>query len=133
MNPEEAMKIVNALVEGYDPISEEPLPEDAALHNASVMRALLLARGALQANMDRQKRRGMLPPRVGIVWTDEEDQKLIAAWTQRQPIEDIASSHGRTVRAIESRLERLGLITAEQRTSFQFSPTGPAERGGVTE
>lgn len=130
MNHEEAMRILKALVEGHDPISNRALPADSVLQNASVLRALLLAHGALQANIDRQKRRGALPPRVGTTWTDEEDQKLIAAWNEKQPLEDIASSHGRTVRAIESRLERLGLITAEQRKTFVFGATSPSAGAG---
>lgn len=133
MNHHEAMRILKALVEGHDPISDKPLPADSVLQNASVMRALLLAHGALQINVDRQKRRGALPPRVGIEWTDEEDQKLIDAWNQQQPLEDIASSHGRTVRAIESRLERLGLITAEQRKTFTFPPNSPSAGGSGPE
>jgi hypothetical protein len=135
MNHEEAMRILKALIEGNDPVSAKSLAADSVLHNVSVVRALLLAKEALQANVDRQKRREMLPPRVGIEWTDEEDQKLIAAWKEQQPLEDIASSHGRTLRAIESRLERLGLITAEQRkTSFAFPGTpggGGGQEGGT--
>src|SRR2546428_4350459 len=110
MNHDEAMRILMALVEGHDPVSDKPLPADSVLQNAQVMRALLMAHGALQTNVDRHKRRSALPPRVGTPWTDEEDQKLITAWKEQQAVEHIASCHGRTVRAIESRLERLGLI-----------------------
>jgi len=35
----------------------------------------------------------------------------------------VGSSSGRTVRAIESGLEKLGLIAAEQRNSRPFQPT----------
>jgi hypothetical protein len=34
-----------------------------------------------------------------------------------KPIADIAKDHGRTIRAIESQLEMMGLNTAEQRTT----------------
>jgi hypothetical protein len=134
MNHEEAIRILKALIAGNDPASPKSLAADSVLHNVSVVRALLLAKEALQADVGRQKRREMLPPRVGIEWTDAEDQKLIAAWKEQQPLEDIACSHGRTLRAIESRLERLGLITAEQRkTSFAFPGTsgGGGQEGGT--
>ena len=38
-------------------------------------------------------------------------------YSQDTPIPDIAIKHGRTVRAIEARLERLGLLRADQRTT----------------
>ncbi len=131
MNHDEAMRILMALVEGHDPISDTPLPADSVLQNAQVMRALLMAHGSLQTNVDRHKRRSALPPRVGTPWSEEEDQKLIIAWKEQQAVEHIASSHGRTVRAIESRLERLGLITADERkTSLAFGETSPSASGG---
>src|SRR5579864_1319009 len=105
MNHNEAMRILMALVEGCDPISGEPLPADSVLQNAKVMRALLMGHAALETNADRHKRRSVLPPRVGTLWTEEEDQRLTTAWKEQQALEDIASSHGRTDRAIESRLE----------------------------
>jgi len=120
----EATRILKALVDGRDPTSDKPLPADSVLQNVSVVRALLLGHEALQSNADRQKRREALPPRVGTTWTHEEDQKLVAAWKKTRDLEALASSHGRTVKAIESRLERLGLITAAQRTTFAFPPSG---------
>jgi hypothetical protein len=62
-------------------------------------------------------RRAHLPARVGNYWTDEEDGKLTSAFKEGQAIELLAANHGRTTRAIEARLERLGLITASQRTT----------------
>lgn len=134
MNYDEAMRILMALVEGHDPISDKPLPADSVVQNAQVLRALLMAHGALQTNVDRRKRRSALPPRVGTPWTEEEDQRLITARKEQQTVEHIASSHGRTIRAIESRLERLGLITAEERTtSVAFGQTSPSGSGGPDE
>jgi len=131
MNHVEAMRILKALVEGHDPVSNRPLPADSVLQNASVMRALLLGREAIEAGVDRKKRRALLPPNVGIAWTEEEDQKLRAAWNEKQSVDQIAASHGRTNRAIESRLERLGLMTADERkTSFTFGERGSSSGGG---
>lgn len=131
MKHNEAAAILTALVEGHDPTSGEALPPDSVMQNVSVVRALLFARSALEATVDRQKRRNALPARVGKPWTEDEDKKLTDAFHQQQPLEAVASSHRRTVRAIESRLERLGLITAEQRTTFMFPATiAPAGGGG---
>lgn len=133
MNHDEAMRILNALVEGHDPISNQPLPRDSVLQNATVMRALLLAHVSVRADVDRHKRRSALPPRVGTTWSDEEDQKLVTAWKGQQSPEDIASNHGRTVRAIESRLVRLGLITADSQKSFPLSKPVLSAGGESTE
>jgi len=130
MNHDEAIRILKALVEGNDPISQKPLPADSVLQNPKVMRALLLAQGAIQSDVDRQKRRAQLPARVGTTWTDEEDQKLITAWNEKKTVEEIAASHRRTIRAIESRLERKGLITAEQRTTTYAFAEGSLAAGG---
>jgi hypothetical protein len=41
-----------------------------------------------------------------------------------ESLQEIARKHGRTLRAIEARLERLGLLTPEQRTtSSSFAGT----------
>lgn len=42
---------------------------------------------------------------------------MVAAFKSGDPLPDIAARHGRTLRAIEARLERLGLLTTEQRTT----------------
>jgi len=52
---------------------------------------------------------------VGTTWTPEEERSLVTAFQAGDAFEAIAEMRGRTVRAIEARLERLGLLTAEQR------------------
>jgi hypothetical protein len=47
---------------------------------------------------------------------------LVASFKKGESPVAIAREHGRTLRAIEARLEKLGLITAEERTT----------RGGFT-
>ena len=65
----------------------------------------------------REQRRALLPDNVGKPWTQEEEQAVIAAFADKQPVSEIAARHGRTHRAIEARLERLGLMTAEDRST----------------
>jgi hypothetical protein len=80
-----------------------------------VLRALLAAVAALEATAARVFRRAALPESVGKSRSDEEEQQLRGEFSGSEPLELIATKHGRTVRAIEARLEKLGLITADQR------------------
>ena len=68
-----------------------------------------------------KSRRAQLPPNIGRTWSDKENAQLIDAFQAGHAAADIAERHGRTVRAIEARLEKLGLMTAGQRvTSDRF-------------
>jgi hypothetical protein len=66
----------------------------------------------------RAQRRAQLPQSVGKTWSESEEQQLKDEFARDEPIPLIASNHGRTVRAIEARLERLGLLRPDQRTTF---------------
>jgi hypothetical protein len=114
--------ILTTLIQGCDPISGEPLPLDCVIHHPDVLRALLAGVGALAQTAARAQRRAMLPGNVGQTWTTQEEKELVTAFKSGNSPVDIAKKHGRTLRAIEARLEKLGLITAEQRST----------RGGFT-
>jgi DNA helicase II / ATP-dependent DNA helicase PcrA len=60
----------------------------------------------------RKKAHG-LPPRHGLSWSADEDDRLRAAFQAGEAIAAIAASHERKVGAITSRLVRLGLITED--------------------
>lgn len=77
---------------------------------------------ALDQSAARAQRRAQLPNNVGSAWTTDEESRLVAAFKNGDSPTVIAREHGRTLRAIEARLEKLGLITADQRTT----------RGGFT-
>ncbi len=77
---------------------------------------------ALEQTAARAQRRAQLPDNVGQAWTTEEESKLVGEFKSGESADAIARKHGRTLRAIEARLEKLGLITAEERTT----------RGGFT-
>jgi len=122
MQQTKARQILQSLIQGIDPVTREELPRETVLQHADVMRALLAGLSALEETAARAQRRAQLPDNVGRAWTTDEEGRLVAAFkTGRSPIV-IAHEHGRTLRAIEARLEKLGLITAEQRTT----------RGGFT-
>jgi hypothetical protein len=122
MQQTRARQILQSLIEGIDPVTGEQLPRETVLQHADVLRALLAGLAALEQAAARAQRRAQLPDNVGQAWTSEEEGRLVAAFKSGDSAVAIARKHGRTLRAIEARLEKLGLITAEQRTT----------RGGFT-
>jgi hypothetical protein len=122
MQHTEARSILMSLIEGRNPDSGERLPAECVVHRSDVIRALLLGMGAIDATNARAKRRAQLPKNVGRDWTTKEEEQLRSEFSAKEPVSAIAARHGRTLRAIEARLQMMGLITAEQRTT----------RGGFT-
>ncbi|MGH8295573.1 MAG: hypothetical protein ACRETZ_08765 [Steroidobacteraceae bacterium] len=122
MTQTRARQILQSLIQGLDPVTGEELPHETVLQHADVLRALLAGLSALEQTAARTQRRAQLPDNVGQAWTTQEESRLIAAFKSGDSPVVIARQHGRTLRAIEARLEKLGLITAEQRTT----------RGGFT-
>lgn len=122
MQHTEARTILMSLIEGRNPHSGERLPAECVVHRSDVIRALLLGMGAIDATNARAKRRAQLPKNVGRDWTTKEEEQLRSEFAAKEPVSAIAARHGRTLRAIEARLQMMGLITAEQRTT----------RGGFT-
>ena len=109
MPKSETHRILCALVAGRDPHSTQRLPAGSILHTADVVRALLLAVSALEAAAARERRRAALPPNVGREWTEAEDARLRTAIVRQDPIQSIAVCHGRSIRAIELRMRKIGL------------------------
>ena len=117
MKEQRAREILQALVQGVDPLTGEELPPGSILQHADVLRALLAGLSAMEQMAARAQRRAQLPDNVGRAWTQDEEATLVAAFKSGNSVTDIATRHGRTLRAIEARLEKLGLITPEQRTT----------------
>lgn len=117
MNQTRTRQILQSLIQGIDPVTGEELPSETVLQKADVLRALLAGLSAIELTAARAQRRAQLPDNVGQAWTNEEERKLLAAFKNGDSPVAIAHQHGRTLRAIEARLEKLGLITAEQRTT----------------
>lgn len=116
-NDPQSRAILTTLIQGCDPVSGEPLPRDCVIHRSEVLRALLAGLGALEQTAARAQRRAQLPENVGQSWTTEEERELVTAFKSGESPTDLARKHGRTLRAIEARLEKLGLITEEQRAT----------------
>ena len=115
MKTTRATSILSSLVEGIDPKSGEELAPSTVLQDAEVLRALLAGIAALKEQAAREARRRGRPVSVGNAWTAEEEQRLTGGFHAGETISGLAESLGRTTRAVEARLERLGLITREQR------------------
>jgi hypothetical protein len=122
MQHNEAKAILVSLIEGRNPDSGESLPTECVVHRSDVIRALLFGVVAIDSTDARAKHRSQLPKNVGRDWTTKEEEQLRSEFAAKEPLKSIAERHGRTLRAIEARLERMGLITPEERTT----------RGGFT-
>jgi len=112
-----AKEVLQTIVQGMDPNKGTELPADSVLNRADVMRALLAAIEALEVQTLRAQRRAQLPKSVGKTWSESEELQLKEEFAADEPVLLIASKHDRTVRAIEARLEKLGLLRADQRTT----------------
>jgi hypothetical protein len=118
----DATPVLKALIEGHEPGSDVPLSEESVIHRPDVLRALLAAVTALERAAARDQRRALLPDNVGRTWTADEDKRMAEAFKAGESAELIARKHRRTVRAIEARLQRMGLITEEDRTTHGGFP-----------
>jgi hypothetical protein len=113
-----ARVVIQSLVQGVHPSSGKDLPKDSIVNEVEVTRALGTAVMAIDQVSARLARRAQLPESVGKAWTEEDERRLRAAFNRSKPIPEIATEHGRTIRAIEARLEKLGLLTPAPGTAF---------------
>src|SRR4051794_18261738 len=123
-----AKVILQAIAEGIHPKTKAELPSDSIVNDIDVNRAIRAGLKAIEQNDVRAARRAQLPEGVGRPWEQQEERQLKDEFKHGIPIPEIAEAHKRTVRAIEARLERMGLITAAQRTTNN-SFTGSPKRG----
>ena len=123
-----ARVVIQSLVQGVHPTSGKDLPRDSIVNEIEVTRALGTAVLAIDQVSARLARRAQLPESVGKAWTEEEERRLRAAFGRGERIPDIAAKHGRTVRAIEGRLEKLGLLTPASGTTSPPYITTPAPK-----
>jgi hypothetical protein len=89
---------------------------------------MLVAVTAMDQVEARAVRRALLPESVGKTWTEEEEQQLKGEFARSEAIPAIAAKHGRTIRSIEARLERLGLLRHDQRTTSNSFTGSPSRR-----
>jgi DNA-binding NarL/FixJ family response regulator len=109
MTYQKGRHILSSIVQGLDPITGGDLPVGSVLHNAEVLRALLLGMSALEKEAAREFRRRGGPSNSREPWSDDQDRTLTDAFEIGETLEVIAQRLGRSQRAIEMRLQRLGL------------------------
>lgn len=126
---QKARVVLQSLVQGLHPESGAELPKQDIVNNIEINRAMSTAVMALDQVAARLTRRAMLPDKVGKGWTEEEEQQLRDEFNRSEPLPLIATKHGRTLRAIEARLERLGLLAADQRVINSSFLGTPAKQG----
>ena len=119
-----ARVVIQSLAQGVHPTSGKELPKDSIVNEIEVTRALGTAVLAIDQVNARIARRAQLPESVGKAWTDEEERRLRVAFGRGEPIPDIAANHSRTIRAIQTRLEKLGLLAPGQSAASPYM-TGP--------
>jgi hypothetical protein len=109
MDNSEAMRIVQTLANGINPLTGEAFPDTSPYNDPAVIRALFQSLRALERLCQQDK--GGLPTNAGKPWTPEEDNSLVASFDKGTPVRKMASEHGRTEGAIAARLVRLGRLS----------------------
>ena len=117
MGDEEALKVIQALADGVNPITGEVLPDNSPYQSAEIVRALHASIKAIEHKIKSDARRNSLPRNAGKPWSGEEDYQVAKAFDEGVSVTEIAHSHMRTRGAIQSRLVKLGKI--ELRPDFE--------------
>lgn len=111
MDTSEAIRIIEALANGADPVTGELFPESSPYNNLQVIRALFQTLQALERLNDRERRQRTMPPNAGKPWTEEEDSLLAEAFDGGAPLKDLTLKHGRTEGSIAARLVKFGKVS----------------------
>jgi len=105
-----ALKIVQTLSDGIDPVTGEVFPADSPYQNAQTVRALFTAIDALESVIKKNNKRKSLPERAGKSWDKTESDLLVQRFDEGATVERLVKEHKRTRGAIESQLAKLGKI-----------------------
>jgi hypothetical protein len=109
MDETRAIAIVSALADGVNPATGEVFPADSPYQSADIVRALYMARRALEARPT-TRLRNQGAPNAGKPWTREHDQTLLEAFDQGSTLQELAEALGRTIAGIEVRLVKHGRL-----------------------
>jgi hypothetical protein len=112
MDHGQALAIVRSLANGVDPESGEVFPPDSAYQRPQVVRALYEAAACLERIERFDRRRQQMPPKTGEPWSEDEDRKLLTAFDAGRSLQEIATTHERTMGAVRARLLKYGRINA---------------------
>ena len=115
MDEAKALGIVAALADGINPLTGEVFTEDSPYQSPDVVRALFLARSALEGSR-RIRSRNTLPANSGKPWTAEEDTQLLTQFDRGLAVAELAREHERTAAGIQARLEKHGRLSLPARS-----------------
>lgn len=116
MDEAKAFDIVSALADGINPLTGEVFTQDSPYQSPDIVRALFLARSALETRR-RNRSRSNLPINAGKPWTAEEDARLLGQFDRGLAVTELAREHERTAAGIQARLEKHGRLRLEPRRS----------------
>jgi len=115
-----AIRTLDALAQGRDPVTTKPLPDSSPYNQPVVLRSLFVALKALGsqsadpvapvANGRPEKPLRQPPANAGKPWTADEDQQLCDAFDKGLAVKEIAVRHSRSTTALNARLFKLGKI-----------------------
>jgi len=110
MDHNAALAVLKSLADGVHPATGEIFAPDSPYQHPDVIRALLHAVRALEAPNAPARKPASRPGagNAGQPWSQEEDDKLLAAFDAGHLLQDIATAHGRSKLAIEARLAKFG-------------------------
>lgn len=109
MDEAKALGIVAALADGINPLTGEVFPLDSPYQSPDIVRAMFMARAALDG-VSRSRPRSGVPGNAGKPWTAQEDSKLLADFDGGCSLVELARSHARTAAGIQARLEKHGRL-----------------------
>jgi hypothetical protein len=110
MANQEAIDIIEKLINGINPLSDEPLSSHSLCLNSDIQRAFQAAIPALESRIKANIRRSNLPANAGNPWHSAEDQQLVEAFDSGASIATIIESHQRSKGSITARLAKFGKI-----------------------
>ncbi|MGH8617320.1 MAG: hypothetical protein ACREUW_06475 [Burkholderiales bacterium] len=145
METQTALALLRQLANGTDPQSGKAFHADSPYQHPDTVRALFLALRALEGGSPaptptpapaRKPRAdaaatGHAPSKVGQPWTQQEDERLAAAFDAGTAIPELATAHQRSRAGVEARLARLGKITLPE-GALRYKPRTPPASTGNT-
>lgn len=110
MEISEALRTIESLADGVDPVTGEIFAHDSPYQSPQILRALFVAIRALEQRKVRQTREKSLPENASKPWEESEGERLYNSFDAGTTLMELARQHNRTEGAIESRLVRLGKL-----------------------
>jgi len=142
MTPQQAAQIIEHLALGVDPRTGEVLGEGDACTAPEIIRALFIARNALQApspaaTTPAQRktpfvRNGVELPNVGKKWSEEDVGTLLQQFEAGTPLSRIAVQLGRTDGSIVARLVHAGVLP-DREAGYTLLKAHRQEGGGAVD